>query len=306
MIDAYIWGEHNRMSPEAPVPVVDVKKREARLGGAANVALNINAAGAQAIICTVLGKAGRAEEYMQLMEDAELSVKGIVHSESRRCTVKTRVISNDVHMMRVDEEDAYDLNVEESQALKQRIDDILAEEQIDAVILQDYNKGVLTEELIEYCIQRCREKGVPTMVDPKKKNFMAYRDCSLFKPNLKELREGLGHEVSPEQKSLDQAIARLQEHMPHSQSLITLSEHGVYWNEQGQSGIIPVFERNIVDVSGAGDTVISLASLAIAAGASLEEASLLADLGGGLVCEEVGVSPIRQEALIKECLSLKL
>ena len=176
---------------------------------------------------------------------------------------------------------------------------------IDAVILQDYNKGVLTPKVIEQVLLRSDARGIPTMVDPKHEHFLSFKEASLFKPNLKELREGLG--IKLEQiglKNLDEATIELRVKMPHKQTLITLSEHGVYWNDGNQSGIIPVFERNIVDVSGAGDTVIAIAALALAAGASLQEGAWLADLAGGLVCEHVGVQPIDKEALLNEVMSL--
>jgi len=307
MIDAYIWGEHTRMSPEAPVPVVDVMKRDARLGGAANVALNIKSSGGTPIVLTVLGAKGRAHEFLSLMEVEGMSSVGLVQSEERRCTVKTRVISNDKHMMRVDEEDLHPLSGREEEKLVLSFERLIKEESIGAIILQDYNKGVLTPAVITTVIEQAEKLGIPVMVDPKKANFLTYENCTLFKPNLKELREGLGIELSTiDCASLDSAVDLLKSKMPHRYTLITLSEHGVYWNDGENSGIIPVFERNIVDVSGAGDTVISLASLALASGVNLEQASLIADLGGGLVCEEVGVQPIRKALLKKEIEDLKL
>ncbi len=307
MIDAYIWGEHTRMSPEAPVPVVDVMKRDARLGGAANVALNIQSSGATPIILTVLGSKGRAHEFLSLMEAEGMITVGLVQSEERRCTVKTRVISNDKHMMRVDEEDLHPLSLREEEKLLSGFERLLSEESVGAIILQDYNKGVLTPTVITTVTERALKLGIPVMVDPKKANFLTYQNCTLFKPNLKELREGLGIELAAiDIATLDTAVNLLRSKMPHRYTLITLSEHGVYWNDGENSEIIPVFKRNIVDVSGAGDTVISLAALALASGVSLEQASLIADLGGGLVCEEVGVQPIRKALLEKEIEDLKL
>lgn len=305
MVDAYIWGEHTRMSPEAPVPVVDVQKREARLGGAANVALNVKAAGAKATILTVLGEKGRSQEYLDLMKSESLTTEGIVMSPKRRATVKTRVISNSKHLLRVDEEDKYDLDKAEEASLLSKLDELIQREKVDAIILQDYNKGVLTESTIEGVLHLAEQHGIPSMVDPKFKNFSAFKGCTLFKPNLKELREGLGIEINDVTvEAMNAAITELQSAMPHQMSMVTLSEHGVYWNDGLKSEIIPVFERKIVDVSGAGDTVISIAALAIAGGASLDQASLLANLAGGLVCEHVGVQPLDKEALKEELLSL--
>ena len=307
MIDAYIWGEHTRMSPEAPVPVVDVLKRDARLGGAANVALNIKSTGATPIILTILGAKGRSREFLDLMQEEGLTTVGLLESNERRCTVKTRVISNEKHMMRVDEEDLHSLSSVEEEKLLEGFDRLLREEKIKAIILQDYNKGVLTPSIISAVTTKANQHSIPVMVDPKRSNFLAYKDCFLFKPNLKELREGIGVDLEEiSQSSLDQAVELLRDKMPHQYTLITLSEHGVYWNDGERSGIIPVFERTIVDVSGAGDTVISLASLALTSGVDLEQASLIADLGGGLVCEEVGVQPIRKELLMQEIEHLNL
>lgn len=295
------------MSPEAPVPVVDVKKRDARLGGAANVALNIKSLGAVPIILTILGDKGRSQEFLNLMEDEGLTIAGLLKSTERRCTVKTRVISNDKHMMRVDEEDLHSLSSHEEDMILDGLEQLLETNDIKAIILQDYNKGVLSPRVIRTVTEQANSRSIPVMVDPKKTNFLAYRDCTLFKPNLKELREGLGISLDRiDIPSLDHAVSSLKENMPHRYTLITLSEHGVYWNDGSQSGIIPVFERSIMDVSGAGDTVISLAALALASGAGLEQASLIADLGGGLVCERVGVQPIRKERLSKEIQDLNL
>lgn len=307
MIDAYIWGEHTRMSPEAPVPVIDVMKRDMRLGGAANVGLNIKGAGAGALILSVLGNKGRANDFISLMKAADLETEGLVLSESRRCTVKTRVISNEKHMMRVDEEDVHDLSSEEEQSLLDRFDKLITKQKIDAVILQDYNKGVLTEHVISELIERSRNAGIPTMVDPKKKNFHAFKGCSLFKPNLKELVEGQ-RVILPEvnQAALEEAVDQLQTSMPHEMTMITLSEHGVFWNSNSDKGIMAVFEREIIDVSGAGDTVISVATLALAAGAGLAKASELANLSGGMVCEKVGVHPISGTELLREAESKNL
>jgi rfaE bifunctional protein kinase chain/domain len=305
MIDAYIWGKHERMSPEAPVHVVDVERREARLGGAANVALNIQGAGASPVVITILGAQGRATELQQLLLAQDMTDEGLVWSNGRICTVKTRVISNGKHMLRVDEEQTDDISPEEEDALLDRLKSIIENSAVDAAILQDYNKGVLTERVIRESIAMCKEKGITITVDPKKKNFMAFKGCDLFKPNLKELREGLDTDIQAEKDSLDEALKELQKLMPHERTMITLSEHGVYHSEKGISAILPAHKRNIVDVSGAGDTVIAIATLALASGSDLAEAAWLANLAGGLVCEKVGVQPITQEALLNETMSIR-
>ena len=207
-------------------------------------------------------------------------------------------------MMRVDEEQTDDINIEEENALLDRLRSLIAKKKVDALILQDYNKGVLTQRVIKESIALCKSNGILVTVDPKKKNFLAFSGCSLFKPNLKELKEGLDlGEAKAEKGDLDQAVNNLQRIMPHEMTMITLSEHGVYHKIDDRSEIWPIHPRNIIDVSGAGDTVIAVATLALASKANLSEAAWLANLAGGMVCEKVGVQPISQEALLKETLS---
>lgn len=304
MIDAYIWGEVHRQSPEAPVPVVEVSRREARLGGAGNVALNIAALGATPIIATVSGDGARREEFSSLMEAAGLSQEGVIYSPKRLTTIKTRVIANDEHQLRVDEEQTDDITDSEVEQLLLRLRSLIAEG-VDAIIFEDYNKGVLTQEVIRGVIDMADRAGVPTTVDPKLKNFITYRGCTLFKPNLKELREGMNmSEVTPTKEMLDAAMDKLMKSMPHVHTLITLSEHGVYYSSGTSSGILPAHERNIVDVSGAGDTVIATATLCLVIGLSIDRVADISNLAGGLVCEHVGVVPIDKEALRRGIMSL--
>lgn len=307
MIDAYIWGKHTRMSPEAPVPVVDVLKREARLGGAGNVARNIKSVGAIPILVTAVGEQGRSDEMRSLIEEEGMDDSGIFMIPERVCTVKTRVISNDRHMLRVDEEQSDEISSAQGEELFSRFSHLLETLSPDVVIIQDYDKGVMTEEFIAKVIHAANTHNVPVTVDPKKRNFMSYKNCSLFKPNLKEMQEGLDTTIEEiNHDNLDQVHAMLQSAMPHQRCMITLSEHGVYWNDGEESQVIPAFERKIIDVSGAGDTVIAIASLAIAAGADMNSAATLSNLAGGLVCEEVGVQPIEVERLMKESESISI
>ena len=187
MIDAYMWGEINRISPEAPVPVVEVSKHENRLGGAANVALNLKALGATPILCSVVGDNFRGELFRKLMHEAALSTAGIMTENNRKTTTKTRVIAKDKHQLRIDEEDTHPITIEKELL-------ILVEkltENVDVIILQDYNKGVLTQKVIEGVIAMANNKGIPTIVDPKKKNFVSYKNCTIFKPNLSEIKAGM-------------------------------------------------------------------------------------------------------------------
>ncbi|MCO5260867.1 MAG: bifunctional ADP-heptose synthase [Crocinitomicaceae bacterium] len=301
MIDAYLLGKVNRVSPEAPVPVVNLIKHEERLGGAANVALNLVALGAKPIMCSCVGNDKEGLLLHKLLIDAGISDKGIITSETRMTTVKTRVLGNSQHLLRIDAEQTSAISSEEEVKLIQKVKEII-EEGIDVLIFEDYNKGVLTNRVIQELITIANNKGVITTVDPKKDNFLAYKNVSLFKPNLKELVEGTGVSVSfkdkPEQ--LEEAIKLLETTLNHKISFVTLSEFGVFIKDNKEKYHIPAHIRNIADVSGAGDTVISVASLCLAAGASLKEIAAIANIAGGLVCEYSGVVSIDKNKLLSE------
>jgi len=307
MIDAYIFGKVDRISPEAPVPVVAIEKRINRLGGAANVALNVRSLGATPILCSVIGKDQKANDFLQLLGQNEMPVNGILQSENRITTTKYRIIGNRMQMLRVDEEQMNDLDDTEQSGLQNLITAIIRNEQVDAIIFQDYNKGVLTEKLISFTTQLAIEKNIPIVVDPKKKNFLAYKNVTLFKPNLKELKEGLnidGGLITNDQIST--AIKLLQQNLQCEYVMVTLSEKGVLikqFNEEEETKEIhfPAHIRNIADVSGAGDTVIGVATLCLALKQPASVIAGISNLAGGIVCEEVGVIPIDKNRLIAEC-----
>jgi rfaE bifunctional protein kinase chain/domain len=297
MLDAYMWGSITRSSPEAPVPVVDIIHREDRLGGAANVALNIVAMGAKATLVSVVGEDKYGESFQRLLKESGIKTNGILAFHDRKTTVKTRIISDNKHVLRVDEEDSSDISTEEE--VLDHVRQLLLLENFDVVIFEDYNKGLLTGKVIEGVIALCREKGIPTAVDPKKKNFLSYSGCTLFKPNRKEMEEGLGISVQITKEGLHDAVEQLQARMRCEAVLLTLSEHGVYFENESLLQHLPAFPRNIIDVSGAGDTVIALAALALASKCPPEWIALIANLAGGQVCEKVGVVTV-DRALIKE------
>ncbi|MFN4951703.1 MAG: bifunctional heptose 7-phosphate kinase/heptose 1-phosphate adenyltransferase [Flavobacteriales bacterium] len=305
MIDSYVMGKVHRMSPEAPVPVLLLDKEDHRLGGAANVALNLKALGAEVYLCSVIGTDTAATKFQNLLSEATIQNQEIIQSEERKTTVKTRVLSGTQHVLRIDQEDTCDLSepLEDAliQATKHRID--LG---IDALIFEDYNKGVLTHRVITELIAYAKEKGVKTTVDPKKDNFLSYRGVNLFKPNLKEIKEGLdiNIDVVNQPDSIVHGAKQLRDKLNHELTLITLSEHGVFVENGTTWEIIPAHLREITDVSGAGDTVIAVATLCLIAGLSPTEIAAIANLSGGLVCEHSGVVSVDKVALLNEAQKL--
>ncbi len=298
MIDAYLSGTVSRMSPEAPVPVVSIEEEVYRLGGAANVALNVMTLGAEPIICSVIGDR-KAERFLNLLRNRGFSEKGILISSERKTTQKTRVIDQGKHLLRVDEENIHDLSKTEESQFLEIIKELISKEQIDVVVLQDYNKGVLTNKVINECISHCRARKIPTAVDPKLKRFLDYKGVTLFKPNLKEINEGLGLKVNGNNISdVKEAMEKLESRLENEISFVTLSENGVAIKSRSEFNHISAHQRNIVDVSGAGDTVISVASLCLARNAAVRDIAELSNLAGGLVCEKIGVVPIEKGELI--------
>lgn len=298
MLDSYIWGSVDRISPEAPVPVVRVKNRDFRLGGAANVALNLQSLGAVPTVCALIGRDDAGSKLKELFGALKLSTAGIVDSASRPTTIKTRVIASHQHVVRVDDESDAETTAEEVERLWQVIETLLRKSK--AVIFEDYDKGTINPALIEKTVSLANELEIPTIVDPKKRNFQAYKNVTLFKPNLKELREGLKRDVSGANPAdVKSAVGQLMKEM-NAGVMVTLSERGVYINYKGEEAHLPAHPREIADVSGAGDTVVSIAGLCVALGRSAKEIAYLSNLGGGLVCQHVGVVPIGRDELISE------
>lgn len=301
MLDSYIWGAVERISPEAPVPIINVKKKDFRLGGAANVALNIASLGAKPILCALIGDDEDGKKLIQRLDDCKIAKEGIVVSPYRPTTVKTRIIASAQHVVRVDEESDTVVNKNEEQELMQRIEKLLPS--CHVVIFEDYDKGVLNELIIARTVALANKNKIPTVVDPKKRNFLSYKGVTLFKPNLKELREGLKVDVeAANQSTVESAIDQLKEKLNAGGVMLTLSEHGVYIDFQNEKIKLPAHNREIADVSGAGDTVVSIAALAVALDLSAQQIAFLSNLGGGLVCQYVGVVPIDKDELLQEAL----
>ncbi|MCA6435005.1 MAG: bifunctional heptose 7-phosphate kinase/heptose 1-phosphate adenyltransferase [Bacteroidota bacterium] len=305
MIDSYLWGKVNRISPEAPVPIVTVAKKERRLGGAANVALNIQALGGNPILCSAIGVDNEGQNFLDLLKQQKLSQKGILKCRDRITTVKTRVIGNNHQLVRIDEEVEEEITNAETQQLLTLISYIINHDKIDVIIFEDYNKGLITTKIINKVVELAKSKFIPTCVDPKKRNFNAYKGVSLFKPNLKELSEGLKTDLSLEEiKDIQRAVSSFRVKQKAETILVTLAERGVIINSRKQKEHVKAHIRSIADVSGAGDTVISVAALCRALECNDYFTAALSNLAGGLVCEEVGVAPIDKSKLLNEALNL--
>jgi len=305
MIDAYIWGAVERISPEAPVPVVRATKRDFRLGGAANVALNIDSLGAKPILCAVIGDDEAGKNLEKRLQEKKMTTDGLMVSQSRPTTVKTRVLSGHQHVVRVDEEVDRELKSEEQVELFSKIEKLVPT--ADVVIFEDYDKGVITDDIIKKTLALAKSNNIPTVVDPKKRHFLSYEGVTLFKPNLKELKEGLKLDFDKsDQAAIEQAVDKLIAKIKCDGALITLSERGVYIKNSNENHLIPAHRREIADVSGAGDTVISLVALSVALKLSPYLIASLSNLAGGLVCEHVGVVPIDKNDLIREADKLQM
>lgn len=309
MVDSYLWGKVERISPEAPIPIVALRKRENRMGGAANVAMNIKAMGGRPILCSVIGTDDKGDIFLDLQQKEKITSMGIVRSQRRITTTKFRIFGNTYQLLRVDEEVEDDLVHADYLTLSRVIDRILETENVHCIVFQDYNKGVITPKLITEVVRKARKRNIPVAVDPKKKNFEAYSNVTLFKPNLKELSEGLRIELDVEDRSsIIEAAQNLRERLKCDYVMTTLSEHGMLMSMKDRLDqkdlFIPAHIRSISDVSGAGDTVISIAALCLAAQCSPYEIAYISNLAGGLVCEQVGVVPVNKDKLLKEVVSL--
>lgn len=306
MLDAYEIGSVQRISPEAPVPVLSVEKNEIRLGGAANVALNTVALQAETHLFSVIGSNRKGKKLIELLADAGVNHQGVIQSNNRTTTVKTRLIAGNQQLLRVDEEDTSDLTETEEAQLLAQLTAAFEKHQPQVLILEDYNKGVLTKSVISACIGLAKKYHCKVTVDPKKANFFEYKAVDLFKPNLKELAEALQQKVdASSNSSVQQALQQLNSELKAVCIMVTLSAHGAAILQQDAFSKVAAHVRKIADVSGAGDTVIAVASLALAQNLSATQICELSNLAGGLVCEYPSVVPINKDQFKTE-IALKL
>ncbi|MFY7795091.1 MAG: bifunctional heptose 7-phosphate kinase/heptose 1-phosphate adenyltransferase [Chitinophagaceae bacterium] len=305
MLDAYLWGRVDRISPEAPVPVVQLTRKDHRIGGAGNVGLNLAALGASVSMLSVTGADEESAILRRMFRDGGIASDDMIEVEGRVTTTKTRVISRNQQMLRIDNEVTDPIDADTEGRLLELVTRRLEIDRPDVLIFEDYDKGVLTETLIRAVTDQCRSLGVITAVDPKRRNFFSYAGVDVFKPNLKEVREGLMLESDPVSlPALIEADRRLRERLGHVFSFITLSDRGVFHADGRHAELIPSHMRNIADVSGAGDTVIAVAALAFAATQDMGLSARMANIAGGLVCEEVGTVAINPDRLLQECIRL--
>jgi rfaE bifunctional protein kinase chain/domain len=302
MLDAYWIGKANRISPEAPVPVLEVKEKSYKPGGAANVALNIKALGATPYLFTILGNDDAGNKMLEILKKEGIKTNYCHIIKNRISTIKTRVLSHSHHILRIDEEQTDELKTKDKLALQKHIIDGINQLKPQVIIIEDYDKGMLCQSLIDAIIVLANQKNIPIAVDPKYKNFWSYKNVTLFKPNLRELSEAIGKNIDIKNKTdILKADEVLRHKLNNKIALITLSEAGVFISDKKENYRIPAHLRNIADVSGAGDTVISVAALCLALKTNIQTLATLSNLAGGLVCEKRGVVPISKQQLLDEC-----
>jgi len=302
MLDSYFFGNVERISPEAPVPVVDILNKKNKLGGSANVATNIKNLGGTPILCSVIGNDSNGEILLSLLKSSNISTKYIFQSKNRITTNKIRIIGNNHQMLRVDEEVKTNLGAEQEFFIN-TINTIFDEERIECVLFQDYDKGIINEEIIDIVTKKSKKLNIPILVDPKKRNFTNYNNITLFKPNYKEFKESISINNGISKEEYLVAGSKILHDKNIDIVFVTLSENGIFLSYKENEDIIykmvPGIVRDVVDVSGAGDTVISVISMLIN-DIHIEEIAKIANIAGGIVCEEVGVVPIDKMKLLKE------
>ena len=294
MLDIYLIGDVERISPEAPVPVVTVHDRRYALGGAANVAANAAAIGADVTLGAAIGDDRRGEQLRTELAAAGIRDDGLLVVPARPTTSKTRVVARNQQLVRIDEEENALLERDALGDLMHRLKRAL--KHADAVLLEDYNKGVLAPSIIETSLRLARTRGIPSVVDPKYKHFFDYKGATVFKPNRRELEAALGAAVDLEHAdALPAVMARLEV----DNLLLTLGPHGMaLLDNKGAITRLPTQAREVYDVSGAGDTVTAWVGTALAAGATMREAAELANYAAGIEVGKAGVAVVSPDEVL--------
>jgi len=294
MLDEFIWGKVGRISPEAPVPVVEVVQETYRLGGSANVASNIRALGGIPIPIGVVGSDSASRQIEKLLEESGINVHGVCHAD-RATTLKTRIIAHSQQIVRTDRESREPLSSKLNETLAESFMEHLS--RASAIIVSDYDKGVVNRELLSKILPKARAAGVPVYLDPKVHHADYYKPITLITPNHREA-ELLTSTVINGSDSLDEAGRKLLQRFECEYALITRGEEGMSLFHSGGSYHLPTFAREVFDVTGAGDTVIATLALARAAGASMEESAVLANHAAGIVVGKVGTATVSPSELL--------
>jgi len=302
MVDTYMIGKVERISPEAPVPICDIEKKEYKLGGASNVAMSIKELGANPLICSVVGDDDAGKIFMNLLYTNDMYQDGIVITKSRKTTNKMRIVGNNYQMLRIDEESKEFLDITSYLELIKRIEIVIKKNVIDGIIIEDYDKGIVNRVLIDRLLELTNGK-IPIYVDPKYKNFNLYHDIKLFKPNLNEFKNGLKLDWGTDDifEVIRKNCKKLHYEKNIEKIMVTMADRGMFISiKDGDSIHIRTIPRNIVDVSGAGDAVIALTTLMDVTGCDFEHTAFISNIAGGVVCEEVGVVPVGKYKILKE------
>lgn len=302
MLDRYLQGSVTRISPEAPVPIVKMNSIEMKLGGAANVAQNIQTMGARASLISLVGNDLAGKHFRSSMVQAGLNTNHLIETDAIT-TVKTRIMSGSQHILRVDEEETMTISDQISEKIFSRTLLVIENDPPDVIVLQDYNKGLFSENLIKSILEAGLQKNIPICVDPKFDHFLSFKGVHIFKPNLVEVQKALPIEVGTDISSLDNADRYLRDNLNHEVTIITLGKHGVYLNNGSHSCIIKTAPRAIIDVCGAGDAVIGSVALTSGSDLPIELVGRIANTAGGLVCEQVGVASVPKGLFIRELLN---
>jgi rfaE bifunctional protein kinase chain/domain len=298
MLDEYLWGNVSRISPEAPVPVVEILRECIKLGGAANVALNVKTLGDEPILVGVVGGDKNSERMREALNAAQISDEGIFADNNRQTTIKTRVIAHNQQVVRADREDAQEISLE----LTERILDFVKKKmgEIGGLIISDYGKGVITLRLLSELIDLCRKNHVFIGVDPKETHFLNYKKVSLITPNHNEAAFAYGKKIKDE-NILEEVGWGLLDRLEAEAILITRGEKGMSLFERNRSLThFPTRAKRVYDVTGAGDTVISAFTCAFAAKASYKEATLISNHAAGIVVGEIGTAQVTKDQLTEE------
>ncbi len=304
MLDRYMFGNVNRISPEAPVQVFDLKESISKLGGAANVSLNIKSLGAEPFLIGVIGNDGAGKILRDEMRNLGQDTSGLITDSSRPTTCKTRVISDSHHLIRIDNESKQDISAQIESQIISKLGEIGND--TNYIILQDYNKGVLTKPLIKKILAHAVKKKIKVLVDPKFENFFEFKETFLFKPNRKELEDAFGKKLKTAGDP-NELVMSLIKKLKCKNVVLTLGEHGmrIYSRENGKIVVssVKTVAKKVADVSGAGDTVISTMAFCLSGGAGVRDAAYIANIAAGIVVEEVGIVPVRRDKLYKKLIS---